>query len=101
MNHLYTNDTLLASGTFDRDAICTHFSHLHFAASRADVPDGKLVLAVYGEDPGSDERFATVQHFAIGDIEGMTDSIFNCSDFPFRWWWLLCWPSIPLLRRGP
>lgn len=62
---------------FDRAAIHAHFFNLHHAASRANVPGGKLVLAVYGEDPDdptTKEQFTSVQHFAIDDVEGMTDA---------------------------
>jgi hypothetical protein len=58
--------------SFDRAAILTHFSHLHHAAARADIGGGKMVLAVYGEDPDTGEESADVQHFEIGDFEGMT-----------------------------
>jgi len=44
------------SAMFDRVAIHTHFSHLHAAAERAKIEDGKMVLAVYGEEPNTDER---------------------------------------------
>jgi AAA domain/RepB DNA-primase from phage plasmid len=71
------------SALFDRDAIRTHFSHLHHAAARADVP-GKMVLAVYGEDPDTHERFASVQHFAVGDVEGMTAAAMEFEGVPHR-----------------
>lgn len=48
---------------FDRSAILAHFSHLHHAAARANVPGGKLVLATYGQDPDTKEDFADVRHF--------------------------------------
>lgn len=59
---------------FDRGTIRTHFYQLHEAAKRANVPDGKLCLAMYGQDPETDETFKSVEHFAIGDIEAMTNA---------------------------
>src|SRR5258708_20099469 len=76
--------SVLASGKFARGAIHTHCSYLHAAAERADIEDGKLVLAVYGEDPDTDERFAIVQHFVVGDIEGMTDAAMAFDGVPHR-----------------
>jgi hypothetical protein len=68
---------------FDRDTIETHLGYLHHAADRAKVP-GKLVLAVYGEDPDTRERFAAVEHFAIGDVEGMTNAAMKYDGVPHR-----------------
>lgn len=59
---------------FDRSAIRTHFYQLHEAAKRADVPGGKLALAVYGEDPQTGDKFKSVEHFTVGDVDGMTDA---------------------------
>jgi RecA-family ATPase len=68
---------------FDRDTIETHLGYLHHAADRAKVP-GKLVLAVYGEDPDTRERFAAVEHFTIGDVEGMTNAAMKYDGVPHR-----------------
>src|SRR5258708_38968435 len=76
--------SVLASGKFARGAIHTHCSYLHAAAERADIEDGKLLLAVYGEDPDTDERFAIVQPFVVGDIEGMTDAAMAVDGVPHR-----------------
>jgi RecA-family ATPase len=75
---------ILSTAKFDRDAIEQHFSHLHHAASRANVPGGKLVLAVYGEDPDTKEGFANVRHFEIGDHEGMTAAAMEFDGVPNR-----------------
>jgi Family of unknown function (DUF5906)/RepB DNA-primase from phage plasmid len=72
------------SAKFEPAAIHAHFSHLHSAAERANIEDGKLVLAVYGEDPETNERFASVQHFVIGDIEGMTSAAMTFDGVPHR-----------------
>jgi hypothetical protein len=77
-DHLYTNNSNIASETinfFDYATVAEHFRNLHHAAKRAEIPGGKLVLAVYGEDPdNTEERFAQVRHFDIGDSEGMAAS---------------------------
>jgi hypothetical protein len=60
-------------GKFDRAAILAHCEAFHAAAKRANIPGGKVCLAVYGEDPdNTEDRFAQVRHFEIGDVEGMT-----------------------------
>jgi hypothetical protein len=84
---LYINSETAASATianFDPAAIHAHFAHLHHAASRANIPGGKLVLAVYGEDPDTMERFANVQHFTIGDVEGMVAAATAFDGVPHR-----------------
>src|SRR5258706_9979028 len=71
---IYSKTVANATNVFDRTAILTHFSHLHHAAARANIPGGMLVLAVYGEDPDdptTKKEFTSVQHFAIGDHAGM------------------------------
>jgi AAA domain/RepB DNA-primase from phage plasmid len=86
---LYTNDTAASSGTvanatkFDRDIIEQHFTYLHHAAERAKVP-GKLVLAVYGEDPDTRERFAEVRHFQVGAQAAMTAAAMEFDGVPHR-----------------
>jgi Family of unknown function (DUF5906) len=87
---LSTNDVVtssaivaLATNKFDRDAIEQHFVYLHHAAERATV-EGKLVLAVYGEDPDTRERFAEVRHFQVGDHEGMTAAAMEFDGVPHR-----------------
>lgn len=71
MNNSYTNDGKTATGKFDPAVVKTHVRYLHHLAARANVP-GKLVLAAFGENPDTRERFSDVRHFAIGDVDGMT-----------------------------
>src|ERR1700710_1704975 len=82
------NDTIygetVQKSTFDRAAILAHFYHVHEAAKRADVPGGKLVLSVVGEDPDTEEGFAEVRHFKIGDHEGMTNAAMEFDGVPHR-----------------
>lgn len=54
---------------FDRDAIRAHVEMLH---RLADGCDGILPLCVYGENPDSRRKTTIVQHFRIGDVDGMT-----------------------------
>jgi hypothetical protein len=77
------SSTIEVCPPFDRDTIETHLGYLHHAADRAKVP-GKLVLAVYGEDPDTQERFGAVEHFAIGDVEGMTNAAMKYDGVPNR-----------------
>jgi RecA-family ATPase len=77
--------TIVAYATkFDHGAIRTHFQALHDAAKRANIPGGKLVLAVYGEDPDSKERFANVRHFDVGDSDGMAAAAMEFDGQPHR-----------------
>jgi hypothetical protein len=69
---------------FDRDVIEQHFAYLHHAAGRANVPDGKLVLAIFGEDPDTREKFAKARHFEIGDVDGMTNAAMEFDGIPHR-----------------
>src|SRR5262245_46313978 len=60
--------------TFDRDAIRCHVHLVHRLAAAAKI-DGVLILACYGEDSQTGWKVgSTVEHFAIGDVEGMTDA---------------------------
>jgi hypothetical protein len=87
--HLYTNNPAASSQIvavatkFDRDAIAQHFVYLNHAAERAKVP-GKLVLAIYGENPDTREKFAEVRHFEIGDHAGMTAAAMEFDGVPNR-----------------
>jgi RecA-family ATPase len=69
---------------FDRDAIHQHFTYLHHAAVRAEVPDGKVCLAVYGEDPDTRETFAWARHFGVGDVDAMTAAAMEFDGVPHR-----------------
>src|SRR5262245_37812879 len=61
--------------SFDRGAIRGHVGLLHRLAGDANV-DGILILACYGEDPQTGRKVgSTVEHFAIGDVDGMTDAV--------------------------
>jgi hypothetical protein len=82
MNDKYTVNLEKSSAKFDPTAIRTHFSHLHHAAGRASVPGGKLCLAVYGENPDTGERVTSVQHFTVGDHEGMTNAAMQFEGMP-------------------
>ncbi|WFU21918.1 AAA family ATPase [Bradyrhizobium sp. CB1717] len=82
MTDQYRENVAVATSNFDPTAIRTHFSHLHHAAARANVPNGKLCLAVYGEDPDTGERVTSVQHFAIGDHEGMAQAAMQFDGMP-------------------
>jgi predicted P-loop ATPase len=64
----------MTTATFDRPVIETHFALLHKLA-QASGADGKLVLFTVGENPqtGRKEK-PRAQHFAIGDVAGMTDA---------------------------
>ena len=83
MSAIYPETVANATNIFDRAAIHAHFAHLHHAAARADVP-GKMVLAVYGQDPDTKEDFASVQHFEIGDVDGMTAAAMAFDGAPHR-----------------
>src|SRR6266851_6572505 len=80
----YSKTVAVATSFFDHTAIRTHFSHLHHAAARGNIEGGKLALAVYGEDPERLERFASVQHFAVGDVDGMTAAAIAFDGVPHR-----------------
>jgi RecA-family ATPase len=80
--NVYESSTPVA--LFDRAAILTHFSHLHHAAKRANIAGGKVVLAVFGQDPDTIENFADVRHFEIGDVEGMTNAAMEFDGVPHR-----------------
>jgi hypothetical protein len=82
-NH-HINNSTDEDAKFDRDAISAHFCNLHHAAARADIPGGKMVLAVYGEDPDTKENFASVRHFEIGDHDGMTAAAMEFDGVPHR-----------------
>jgi AAA domain/RepB DNA-primase from phage plasmid len=82
-NH-HINNSTGEDAKFDRDAISAHFCHLHHVAARADIPGGKMVLAVYGEDPDTKENFASVRHFEIGDHDGMTAAAMEFDGVPHR-----------------
>jgi P4 family phage/plasmid primase-like protien len=57
------------------DSIRRHFEHLHELAARAEVPGGKLILAVYGENPATGEKLSATQiQFEIGAVKEMTDA---------------------------
>jgi RecA-family ATPase len=72
-----------APAKFNRLAIAEHCKILHGAALRAKVP-GKLVLAVFGEDPDTREKFAEVRHFQIGDVDGMVSAAMEFDGIPHR-----------------
>src|SRR5262245_29817478 len=50
-------------------------------ATLAGVP-GKLVLAVFGQNPDTGERFTSVQHFQVGDVAGMVDAAMAFENTP-------------------
>lgn len=53
---------------------------LHDRAKAAGI-DGKLVVAAFGEDPASGRKLpAIVEHFAIGDIDGMAECVRELSE---------------------
>jgi hypothetical protein len=58
-----------AALTFDADAIRYHIQLLHYLAERANVP-GKLVLSAIADK--ALRIPAIIQHFQIGDVDGMT-----------------------------
>lgn len=56
---------------FDEAEVRYHCQLLHYVAHRAGV-DGKLILAAYGKaEDGETALPPVVQHFAIGDVDGM------------------------------
>jgi len=54
---------------FDADVVRSHIEMLHELAAGI---DGILPLCVYGENPDTKRKLAIVQHFLVGDVEGMT-----------------------------
>jgi RecA-family ATPase len=78
------NESSVSVALFDRAAILSHFSQLHNAAKRANVLGGKVVLAVFGQNPDTIENVAEVRHFEIGDVEGMTNAAMEFDGVPHR-----------------
>jgi hypothetical protein len=78
-----SSGTVANATKFDSNTIEQHFTYLHHTAERAKVP-GKLVLAVYGEDPDTRERFAEVRHFQIGAHAAMTAAAMEFDGVPHR-----------------
>ncbi|MGZ9006139.1 MAG: hypothetical protein ACXW20_20390, partial [Burkholderiales bacterium] len=64
---------------FDRDAVRAHVELLH---NLADGQDGILPLCVYGENPDSGRKTAIVQHFRVGDVDGMTSAALAYENHP-------------------
>lgn len=88
---------------FDHDAIRAHMQMLHGLASMANV-DGKLVLAVFAEDPTTGRKMTeTVRHFKIGDIDGMTADVLAFKHHPHANIYApfaIMRPDLPLKKKG-
>lgn len=64
------------------DLAYKHFKMLHDAAQSI---DGKLVLSSFGENPQTGKKLTPkVQHFDIGDVEGMAKAAIGLASEPHR-----------------
>jgi len=64
---------------YNADAIRSHVDMLHKLAAGY---DGILPLAVYGENPDNGRKIAIVQHFRVGDVDGMTAAALAYENHP-------------------
>lgn len=58
---------------FDREAIYRHIETVHRLARKI---EGLLPLAIFGENPDTRHKIKVVQHFRVGDVDGMADAAF-------------------------
>ena len=64
---------------FDPAAVRAHIKMLHNLASEY---DGIIPLCIFGENPDSGRKFSIVQHFAIGDVDGMVNAALTYENHP-------------------
>ena len=64
---------------YDADAIRSHIEMLHKLAAGH---DGILPLCIYGENPDSERKVTIVQHFRVGDVDGMTAAALAYENHP-------------------
>lgn len=57
------------STPFDAAAVRSHVEMLHDLAAGC---DGLIPLCIFGENPDSGRKTSIVQHFRVGDVDGMT-----------------------------
>jgi hypothetical protein len=91
------------SPRFDCAAVEKHVTMLHERAAASGV-DGKLVLFGAGEDPTTGQKVkARVEHFRIGDVNGMTDAVMAWENTPHLnvyASWTVVRKDLPLSSKG-
>jgi hypothetical protein len=87
---------------FDRAAIVSHLDLVHRLA-RESGHAGKLVLAVYGENPDTGESFKNVDHFDIGEVNPMTAAAMTYENVPHANVYMplaIMGPDLPTFLKG-